>query len=71
MYLENKEILVGVSTTKTFLAWCIRTITREKASHSWLSYWDETLNQRMVIDAQSKGIIIKPWGRWVKQEKKK
>lgn len=62
----DKRIWVGLSTTKTFLAWIIRAVTKQKASHAWVSFFDESLGQRMVIEASVVGYRILPWNAWLK-----
>ncbi len=62
----DKKIIIGVSTTRTFLAWIIRFFTKQKASHAWISYFDETLDQRMVMEASYKGYRILPFNQWKK-----
>jgi hypothetical protein len=59
------QILVGFSTTNKFMSRVIRWITRGKASHSWVRYWDATLQQYMVLQAELRGYETIPWRRWL------
>lgn len=64
----DQRIWIGLSTSSTFLGWAIRKITRQKASHAWIGYWDATLDQRMVMESTASGYRIITWNRWVQQD---
>ena len=49
------------------MAWAIRFITKQKASHAWISFYDEFLDQRMVMEASNTGYRLLPIGYWARQ----
>ena len=58
------SVVVGFSTTNKFMSRLIRWVTRGKSSHAWIRYWDESLEQYMVIQAELHGYETIPWARW-------
>ena len=63
------SITIGFSTTDKLISKIIRWITGSKISHAWIGYYDETLGQRMVLQAEAWGYETRPWTRWIKQNK--
>jgi hypothetical protein len=57
-------ITVGFSTTNKLISRFIRWVTRGKVSHAWISFYDETLDQRFVMQAEAWGYEVRPWTRW-------
>jgi hypothetical protein len=66
---KGLDITVGFSTTNKFLSRVIRWITRGKVSHSWIAYDDFTLGLRMVMQAEAWAFEVRPWQRWIKENK--
>lgn len=62
-------ITIGFSTTNKLISRIIRLITRGKMSHAWIAYDDFTLGLRMVMQAESWAFEVRPWQRWVKENK--
>lgn len=65
--MTDKRIWVGASTTATWLAWVIRWFTGQKPSHAWISYWDETNNCRVVMEAEARMRVV-PWDWWIEAD---
>jgi len=65
--MTDKRIWVGASTTATWLAWIIRWFTKQKPSHAWVSYWDDTLQMRMVMEAEARMRVV-PWDWWIEAD---
>jgi hypothetical protein len=59
-------IRMGFSTSKGFISWVIRKITRSKASHAWVTFRDPTLNKTVVMHATRRGFHLEPWSKFVK-----
>jgi len=64
---DTTKVWIGFSTTNKLLSRIIRWCTRGKSSHAWMRYWDATLEQHMVIQAEIEGYETIPWKRWKKQ----
>lgn len=60
-------VTIGFSTTNKLLSRMIRFVTRSPCSHAWIAYWDETLQSRMVMQAEAWGFEVRPWIRWERQ----
>ena len=65
----DASVWVGFSTTRKWQSAVIRWITRAPASHAWISFWDETLRQRLVLEAETVGYRAILWDRWVRKNK--
>lgn len=65
----NAGITVGFSTTNKLGSRIIRFITRSIVSHTWIAFYDATLQQRMVIQAEIWGYEVRPWNRWLLENK--
>lgn len=63
------KVWVGFSTTNKLMSRLIRWVTRGKSSHAWMRYWDDTLEQYMVIQAEIEGYETIPWFRWKKKNR--
>jgi len=61
----DKRVWLGLSTTDTFIGRAIRWITNQPASHAWVSFWDESLERRVVMEASSSGYRVITWRRWL------
>lgn len=61
----NNVIWVGFSTTNKLVSRIIRWVTRGKCSHAWVRYWDASLEQHMVLQAELHGYETIPWKRWL------
>lgn len=59
------QITVGFSTTNKLMSRVIRWVTRGKVSHAWISFYDPTLEMRLVMQAEAWGFEVRPWERWV------
>jgi hypothetical protein len=66
---EGLGITIGFSTTNKFISRFIRWITRAKVSHAWIGFNDSTLGQRMVMQAERWGYEVRPWTKWLTQNK--
>jgi hypothetical protein len=64
---ERLGITIGFSTTNKLISRFIRWITGAKVSHAWIGFNDDTLGQRMVMQAERWGYEIRPWARWLTQ----
>jgi len=62
-------ITVGFSTTNKWISRIIRWITGGKMSHAWIAYDDFTLGLRMVMQAEAWAFEVRPWQRWIKENK--
>jgi hypothetical protein len=62
-----KTITVGFSTTNKLSSKLLRFFTRSKFSHAWNSYFDETLEMKLVMQAELTGYELKPWKRWKRE----
>lgn len=62
-------ITIGFSTTNRFISRIIRWITRGKVSHAWIAYDDFTLGLRMVMQAEAWAFEVRPWQRWIQENK--
>ena len=45
----------------------IRWITKSPFSHAWIAFYDVTLGQRMVMQAEAWGYEVRPWKRWSRE----
>jgi len=63
----STEITIGFSTTGKFMSRVIRFVTGAKCSHAWISFYDETLGSKMVMQAEWWGYEIRPWHRWLSE----
>lgn len=64
------SVTVGFSTTSKWLSRLIRLFTKSRVSHAWIGYYDETLDKRMVMQAEAWGYEVRPWSRWMKQNRR-
>ncbi len=65
--MDSYDVIVGFSTTNLLISKIIRKLTRSNVSHSWISYYDKTLNQRMVMQAELFGFEVIPFDRWIRK----
>lgn len=63
------DVTVGFSTTNKWISRIIRWVTRGKVSHAWIAYDDYTLGLRMVMQAEAWAFEVRPWQRWIKENK--
>lgn len=63
------DITIGFSTTNKFLSRTIRWITRAPCSHAWFAFDDATLGIRLVMQAEWWGYEVRPWTRWLKENR--
>lgn len=61
------DVSVGFSTTNKISSRIIRWLTHAPCSHAWVAFYDETLEMRMVLQAEWWGFELRPWARWVKE----
>lgn len=66
---KGLDITIGFSTTNKWISRIIRWITRGKVSHAWIAYDDFTLGLRMVMQAEAWAFEVRPWQRWIKENK--
>ena len=66
---DRTGITVGFSTTNKLMSRFIRWITQGKVSHAWIAYDDATLGMRMVMQAEAWGFEVRPWKKWLTQNK--
>jgi hypothetical protein len=66
---DKRAIYVGFSTTNKIVSRVIRWFLRSTASHAWISFYDETLAIRFVLQAEAWGLELRPWCRWLKQNR--
>lgn len=59
-----KKIVIGFSTTKKIISRIIRWISKSKVSHAWIGFYDETLEMKMVMQAEMTGYEVIPISRW-------
>lgn len=59
------SVLIGFSTTNKLMSRIIRWVTRGRVSHAWIRYYDDTLQQYMVLQAELHGYETIPWKRWL------
>lgn len=57
-------VTVGFSTTNRLLSRAIRFITRGRVSHAWVAFHDDTLDTKVVMQAEWWGYELRPWSRW-------
>lgn len=62
----NYSINIAFSTTNSWLSRAIRWVTRSKASHSIITFRDETLDKIFVMEANGRGFMLVPWSKWSK-----
>lgn len=60
-------VTIGFSTTNKWMSKLIRFFTRAPISHVWLSYYDETLGTKMVLQAEWFSYEVRPWARWIRE----
>jgi len=65
--MDKIAITVGFSTTGKFMSRVIRWVTGARCSHAWISFYDETLEMKMVMQAEWWGYEIRPWHRWISE----
>ena len=66
---EALDITVGFSTTNKWISRIIRAVTGGTVSHAWISFYDETLQMRLVMQAEAWGFEVRPWHRWLTENK--
>ena len=69
MTSPTTKVWIGFSTTNLLVSRLIRWVTRGKCSHAWVSFWDDTLQQYMVMQAELHGYEVVPWKRWQSKNK--
>ena len=62
-------ITIGFSTTTRLISRIIRWITGGTVSHAWIAYDDVTLGLRMVMQAEAWSFEVRPWQRWIGENK--
>lgn len=65
----STKVWIGFSTTNRWFSRLIRWVTRGRSSHSWVRFWDESLEQYMVMQAELHGYETIPWNRWLTKNK--
>lgn len=60
-------ICVCMSTSSHWFSRMIRWVTRSKASHSFLTFKDETLDKVFVMEANGRGFMLVPWAKFSKE----
>jgi len=68
-YGKGLDVSIGFSTTNKWFSAVIRWITRGAVSHAWIAYNDHTLGLRMVLQAEAWCVELRPWQRWLKENK--
>jgi len=59
-----QSVNVCFSTSNGFFSKVIRWFTRSKASHALITFRDETLGNVFVMEANGRGFMLTPWGKW-------
>jgi len=67
--MDTLNITVGFSTTNKLLSRIIRWVTRGKVSHAWIAFDDPTLGLRFVMQAEAWGFEVRPWKRWLRENR--
>jgi hypothetical protein len=65
----DKQFIVGFSTTNKIMSRIIRYLIGGGVSHAWVSFYDETLGIRLVLQAELHGLELRPWSRWLRENK--
>jgi hypothetical protein len=63
----DPSINICFSTTDGYLSRWIRWVTRSPVSHALLTFYSQTLDKVMVMEATGKGFNLIPWNRWAKK----
>lgn len=63
------DITIGFSTTNKWISRLIRWITKGKASHAWIGFYDPCLDVRLVMQAEAWGFEVRTWSRWKSQNR--
>lgn len=63
------DITIGFSTTNKIASRIIRWLTRGTVSHAWVAFTDPTLGLRLVMQAEVWGYEVRPWERWVRENR--
>lgn len=61
------KVSIGFSTTTKIRSRIIRWFTRSKVSHAWVAFYDDCLDTRVVLQAETWGYELRPWNRWKKE----
>jgi len=64
---KDVGVTVGFSTKNKLPSKIIRWITRGRASHVWIAFYDKTLGRRIVLQAEIWGYEVRPWKRWLRE----
>lgn len=67
--MNSLNVTIGFSTTNKVSSGIIRWLTQSPCSHAWFAFDDDTLGMRMVMQAEWWGYEIRPWPRWIKENK--
>lgn len=67
MTISSANITIGFSTTNGWRSRLIRWVTHSPCSHAWISFNDDTLGLRLVMQAETWGFEVRPWSRWTKE----
>lgn len=65
----DPSINICFSTTDGYLSRFIRWVTRSPVSHALLTFYSQTLDKVMVMEATGKGFNLIPWNKWEKKNK--
>jgi len=57
-------INIAFSTTNSWLSMAIRWFTKSEASHSLITFRDDTLGKVFVMEANGRGFMLVPWSKW-------
>jgi len=63
------KVTIGFSTTNRLLSRVIRFVTRGRVSHAWITFYDDTLNTKVVMQAEWWGYELRPWTRWQRENR--
>ena len=61
------QVTIGFSTTNKLISRFIRWVTRGKVSHAWISFYDDCLGTRFVMQAETWGYEVRPLARWKRE----
>ena len=67
--MKDLDVTVGFSTTNKIGSRIIRWVTQAPCSHAWVSFMDDTLGMRLVMQAEWWGYEVRPWPRWVRENR--
>lgn len=61
------DLKIGFSKSNSLTSKIIRWVTNAPVSHTYISFFDYSFDQEMVLEANEHGYVLVPYNRWIKE----